>query len=238
MAKCHQVSFKECHQSYLSCCLAEVATALFKQRQPITSQEPMSLLLHQSTLVQVSRVKDWKYDFLTAVCILVKTFCVDRTVPLCYLHYSPSDMDFRGSDLALDASLIHNLRLIASSLKTKSYHLYFSPNILGLRQSALHTTLVLSSGVIIILQSNLLPWDTLWKVPSSENWLRKASFHHPVHNKHIRKKGRNKNHMRNTDVVGKSCLFLTRWWNWSRPSHLLWSTVLINTNKATGKGRD
>lgn len=42
--------------------------------------------------------------------------------------------------------------------------------------------------------------------------------------------------MHNTDVVGKICLFLTHWWNWSRPSHLFWSTVL--KNMATSKGKD
>lgn len=42
--------------------------------------------------------------------------------------------------------------------------------------------------------------------------------------------------MHDRDVVGKICLFLTHWWNWTRPSHLFWSTVLTNT--ATSKGKD
>lgn len=54
MAKCYQVSFKECHQSYLSPWLAEVATLLMQIKATVSSplhrNPSKSLLLHQSTL--------------------------------------------------------------------------------------------------------------------------------------------------------------------------------------------
>lgn len=77
------------------------------------------------------------------MCVLTETFWADRIVPPCYLRYSPPNMDYRGYELALDASLVHNLFIIASSLKKKkSHHLYFSPHF-GTKAFSPHITLVL-----------------------------------------------------------------------------------------------
>lgn len=67
------------------------------------------------------------------MCILTETFCVDKIILLCHLHFSAFNTDFEGCDLALDASVIHNLFIIASSLKKKKLSFIFLPHTLGLR---------------------------------------------------------------------------------------------------------
>lgn len=118
---------------------------------------------------------------------LTEAFCVDKTVPLCYLENSPSNMDFGGYELALDSGLIHNLFIvvIASPLKQEDI-IYIFPQLLWTKAlSPPHYPGALIQGYNHTTQSDLLPWHTLQKVPSSENRLKKGNFHHPVHNKNI-----------------------------------------------------
>lgn len=91
------------------------------------------------------------------MCILTETFCVDKIILLCHLHFSAFNTDFEGCDLALDASVIHNLFIIASSLKKKIV-IHISPTHLGTKvTSPPHYLSALIWGYNYKAQSDLLP---------------------------------------------------------------------------------